>query len=417
MQVSIIIPVYNCEKYILECLDSVCRQTLSNIEVICIDDGSVDHSCHIIQEYSESDNRVKVVRQQNQGAGSARNLGLQLATGEYVAFLDADDFYFEDNALEALFNTCVQNKVRACGSRMKLLRNGCVADDMTLREVKEAAAKVTVLEYQDFQFDYGYTGFLFQREMLVKNNIQFPQYRRFQDPPFLVRAMYAAASFTFSDAALYCYRVPVMMKRFDKEKTEDLLKGLRDNLLFAHVHKLKKLFHTTLMRVEYEYYSILCRFADWTDMVMMQLLEEIQSIVRNELQQENYSLRVLQFMAQNDKSFFAHYEEGILAEISKETKFYLYGAGGLAKKFLNFLEKNELLHKLKSIVISQKQEEREDIKKIEVKAIDELSDINKVPVYIAAGAIFHHEIVKELQARNVKNYHIIDSVFLEELEV
>lgn len=417
MQVSIIIPVYNCEKYILECLDSVCEQTLQDIEVICVDDGSTDQSYCMIQEYCKSDNRVNVVKQRNQGAGSARNLGLQLATGKYVAFLDADDFYYEKNALETLFNTCVQNKAKVCGSSLKLLRGGYIADDMTLCEVKEAAKEVDVLEYRDFQFDYGYTGFLFQKEMLIENHISFPKYRRFQDPPFLVRAMYAAKKFAFSDAALYCYRVPIMVTRFNKEKAEDLLKGLRDNLIFAHVHELRKLFCATLMRVEYEYYSILCRLVDWSDRAVIQLLEEIQSIASNELQQKNYTLRVLQFIEQNDKSFFEHYEENLLAEISKETKFYLYGAGELAKKFLKFLEKNELLHNLQNIIVSQKDKEKEYIGEKEVRAIDELSDVNKVPVYLVTGSIFHHEIVKELQARNVKNYHIIDSVFLEELEV
>ena len=81
------------------------------------------------------------------------------------------------------------------------------------------------------------------------------------------------------------------------------------------------------------------------------------------------------------------------------------------------MEKNELLHNLQNIIVSQKAEEKEYIGEKEVRAIDELSDVNRVPVYLATGAIFHHEIVKELQARNVKNYHIIDSVFLEELEV
>ena len=417
MQVSIIIPVYNCEKYILECLDSVCGQTLHSIEVICVDDGSTDQSFFRIKEYSKLDKRVKVVRQQNQGAGVARNFGLQLATGEYVAFLDADDFYYEKSALETLFNACVQNSVKACGSGLKLLRNGSIADDVTLREIKEAAQKATVLKYQDFQFDYGYTGFLFQRKMLIENNIFFPQYRRFQDPPFLVQAMYIAEKFAFKDTALYCYRVPIMAARFSKEKIEDLLKGLRDNLLFAHKHELKKLFHVTLMRVEYEYYSIICRLVDRTDRVKIQLLEEIQNIASIELQQENYTLRVLQFLDQNNENYFEHYEENMIAELSKETKFYLYGAGGLAKKFLKFLERNELLQNLQNIIVSQKAEEKEYIGEKEVRAIDELSDVNRVPVYLATGAIFHHEIVKELQARNVKKYHIIDSVFLEELEV
>ena len=101
--VSVIIPVYNIEKYLRQCLDSIINQTLKDIEIICVDDGSTDSSLAILQEYKEKDNRIKVLQQQNQYAGVARNNGLKIAKGKYLSFLDSDDF-FELNMLEEMYN-------------------------------------------------------------------------------------------------------------------------------------------------------------------------------------------------------------------------------------------------------------------------------------------------------------------------
>ena len=91
MRVSVIIPVCNVEKYLRACLESVVKQTLRDIEIICVDDGSTDGSGAILDEYAARDARVRVIRQANAGAGAARNAGLDVATGEYVFFADADD--------------------------------------------------------------------------------------------------------------------------------------------------------------------------------------------------------------------------------------------------------------------------------------------------------------------------------------
>ena len=91
--VSVIIPVYNQEKYLEECLKSVCQQTLQNLEIICIDDGSTDSSLSILKEYQNQDSRIKVLSQQNGGAGTARNLGMKHASGTYLSFLDSDDCF------------------------------------------------------------------------------------------------------------------------------------------------------------------------------------------------------------------------------------------------------------------------------------------------------------------------------------
>lgn len=101
-KVSIIIPVYNVEKYLEQCLDSIINQNLKNIEIICINDGSTDNSLKILKKYAKKDNRIIILSQTNLGAGAARNRGLAVAKGEYLSFLDADDFFYENMLSEAV---------------------------------------------------------------------------------------------------------------------------------------------------------------------------------------------------------------------------------------------------------------------------------------------------------------------------
>ena len=98
IKVSVIVPVFNKEKYLGDCLDSLINQTLEEIEVICVDDGSSDGSASILEEYSCNDSRIKVFRQENGGPGSARNKALKKAAGKYVLFVDADDWIEQDTA-------------------------------------------------------------------------------------------------------------------------------------------------------------------------------------------------------------------------------------------------------------------------------------------------------------------------------
>ena len=103
IKISVIIPVYNAEKYLRECLDSVVCQTIQEKEIICINDGSVDKSEEILEEYSSRYDFFTYYKQKNQGAGVARNNGLKHAKGKYLAFWDADDV-FEPMTLEVLFD-------------------------------------------------------------------------------------------------------------------------------------------------------------------------------------------------------------------------------------------------------------------------------------------------------------------------
>lgn len=103
VKVSVIVPVYNVEKYLRDCLDSVVNQTLEDIEIICVNDGSTDNSLAILEDYAEKDSRIRIINQENKGLGGARNTGLYNANGEYISFIDSDD-WIEPNTFEESYN-------------------------------------------------------------------------------------------------------------------------------------------------------------------------------------------------------------------------------------------------------------------------------------------------------------------------
>lgn len=106
IKISVIIPIYNVEKYLAECLDSVVNQTLKDIEIICVNDGSTDSCSKIIDRYANKYNNIKVITQKNAGLSAARNNGYNIAKGKYIYFLDSDDYLKDLNALNIIFEEC-----------------------------------------------------------------------------------------------------------------------------------------------------------------------------------------------------------------------------------------------------------------------------------------------------------------------
>lgn len=116
--ISIIVPVYNVEKYLSECIDSILAQTYENFELILVDDGSPDNSGKICDKYAEKDKRIKVIHKENGGVSSARNTGLDNAEGEYIAFVDSDDIVNE-RYLELMYEKLIETKANICFCKMK----------------------------------------------------------------------------------------------------------------------------------------------------------------------------------------------------------------------------------------------------------------------------------------------------------
>ena len=110
-KISVIVPVYNVEKYLSECLDSIINQTLKDIEIICLNDGSTDNLLSILKDYAHKDTRIKIIDKENEGLGYTRKVGLDVATGKYILFCDSDDYYAELTAFEELYNLIDKLKV------------------------------------------------------------------------------------------------------------------------------------------------------------------------------------------------------------------------------------------------------------------------------------------------------------------
>jgi len=201
-EVSVVIPVFDAARYLRACLGSVVGQTLRDIEVICVDDGSADGSAGILREFAESDSRVKVLSQPNMGQGAARNRGLEAATGGYVHFMDADDELASPDALERLVREAVRDRLDALffdaevsvdagieTSAVKAsdyIRTGSYPDVASGRELFSLFLKSR-------EYSVSPCLVLLRRAFLAENGVKFPSERIFhEDNVFMTRVMLSA---------------------------------------------------------------------------------------------------------------------------------------------------------------------------------------------------------------------------------
>ena len=186
-KISVIIPVYNAEKYIARCLNSILENTYHNLEVLCINDGSTDQSEKIIQNFADRDNRIKILNQSNQGVSAARNCGLDAATGDYIAFIDADDWVHKQY-FDCLLNACVATKAPISVSEY------CrVSDDWRSGENDEISYKLdSVLSVKNCFHNFSVKSYVWGRiiERNVIGNIRFNRKIAFgEDSTFMLQVL------------------------------------------------------------------------------------------------------------------------------------------------------------------------------------------------------------------------------------
>lgn len=274
--VAVIIPVYNAEDYLRVSLDSVLEQTLNEkLQVICVDDGSTDNSLKVLYEYAKRDDRVYVYTQENKGAGMARNLALSHVHAEFVAFMDADDYYYSANALKSLYSKAIETGYSiVAGFRIKD-RKGSL-DTINV----ENPSVIGECRFTENPIDYGYQSYIFNMDMLRKNRIEFPDYRRYQDPPFFVKAMIAADNYYVLNQTIYVYRVRVGHVRWDEIKVVDYARGLREELQLATGIGSRLLMQTIYDRLKQDA-ELFCSFMVKSTKLIAVLLD-IDKIFENE---------------------------------------------------------------------------------------------------------------------------------------
>lgn len=229
---SIIMPVYNAEAHLEEALNSALEQSLQGIELICIDDGSTDSSAEILKRYEDKDDRIRIVRQKNAGSGPARNAGLAAARGSYIAFLDSDDFYPGKTCLQELYELAVANDAKIAGGSLLFFENDRLSK-ASIGGVDFTFDSSRTIKYKDYQQAYYYQRFIYSREMLSSAGIAFPDYRRFQDVVFFVKAMTEAGEFVSTSSPVYVYRKSSNFAALSDEQINDMLRGYIDVLSVA----------------------------------------------------------------------------------------------------------------------------------------------------------------------------------------
>lgn len=230
-KISVIVPVYNVEQYLRQCLDSVINQTFKDLEIICVDDCSPDNSAEVLKEYAKKDSRIKIITlEQNGGLGNARNVGMKQASAEYVMFLDSDD-WFELNACELVYNKIKQNN----NDFVFFNFYWATEKDGTFEKKFDQYRFAKLYEQPDInhinpaEFNGAYYSTsecwykIYNREFLKKNNIEFLTGYNFEDQTFFAKVFCLAKDISVVDLPLINYRQRNTSITFDSKNWHDLI--------------------------------------------------------------------------------------------------------------------------------------------------------------------------------------------------
>lgn len=229
-KLSIIVPVYNVEKYLPKCLESLTNQTLKDIEIICVNDGSMDNSLAILKEFASKDSRIRIINNQHQGVAKTRNTGIEQSTGEYIGFVDSDD-YIDIDFFEKLYNSATKsNSDIAIAS---ILKHKNFFNIYNAKYTKEETAitiqdKIKLCEDKKHFFFYAWNK-IYHSGFIKENNIKFSEGQIYEDVMFAIKALYYSNKIISVYGTKYHYieHENSLTKYKDKtgEKEHDLIKA------------------------------------------------------------------------------------------------------------------------------------------------------------------------------------------------
>lgn len=290
-KISVIIPIYNMDAYLRECLDSVLSQTLDQLEIICVNDGSTDYTQLILDEYSWRDSRIKVIPQTNHGVAYARNIAIESARGEFLYFLDPDDWLPDKNVLSDMYNAAKKSHTLVCGGSFKEYASRGIIDHWDGNLSKYTFKKDEIIKYKDYQFDYGWVRFIYNRDFIIYNDLRIPALKFFEDPVFFVRVMHEAKEFYAMKRCTYCYRTGHKTSDIPYNKVVDLLTGLYMNICFAKEHNYSQLMALEIARIEDDYAGFITKYLLNSDSYELRsIFEKINQLLYDNNQRLEYRL-------------------------------------------------------------------------------------------------------------------------------
>lgn len=424
-KVSIVIPVYNVEQYLNECLDSVKNQTLEDIEIICVDDGSTDACPAILDQYAAEDGRFKVIHKENEGYGRAMNVGMDAASAPYIAILESDDYVSED-MYETLYNTMIENdlEVLKCDfyEFYKNTKGEYIEEYKPLTENKDIIHLYeTVIAVKDNEDALRYTKYtwsgLYSTNYLRKNNIRHNETpgASYQDNGFWFQTMVYAERLFFLKRAFYRYRIDnPNSSMYSKVKVYavcdefDFVNKILDGMgesgkqfykwsyfrritdCISSVHRVDDVYKLPLvlktrddfLKAALEGHIDRHLFGDWWNRRLYNMIVDPQSIVDEEKE------RV----------------KKILSHTQNYENIILYGAGQVGIRVQNALKVCRENRKIRAYAVTDKSTNVDELKGIPVISIYDLNEYKKKSlIIISVGNKLKNEVemlVKELGFEN-----------------
>ena len=393
--ISIIVPTYNTENYIGECLESIISQSLANIEILCIDDGSSDNTIKIIEDNINIDNRIKLLKQSHKGASSARNNAMENVSGKYIMFVDGDDILPDTTVLETLYSEAERHEVEICGGNVILFDKDWNTGAKYPAYKNPVFIKDEEVSFVDYGNPYGFTQFIYKRALLIENEIYFPPYKCWEDPIFLASAFSKAERFYALRRYVYCYRRSIHKKEHRMQDMFDLLFASVDLMRIGNETQNLKLQKKTL-DVLYEHLFKFLQAYEYDSSLFRKKINEIAQLtccsVKKEYKEqmivldETYYEREIKKLKQDEKK---------LIDECKKKQVIIYGAGVYGSRLYALLEKNNV--SVYGFCVTYKSDGMECLYNIPLKSFDDWLTDDDI-----SSRVFIVSVYDEKQRRIIK---------------
>lgn len=412
-KISIIVPVYNVEKYLEDCLNSILNQNFSDYEIICVNDGSTDDSSQILKMYENKIQKIKIIHQENKGLSEARNTGIRFATGVYICFVDSDDMLVE-NSLKIMWEAVENEYPDIVGYETAEL----LYEDEKLREIENKDEYYRVVgEYSGIKpgreffvemienndFVESAWLMLIRRDWLKNKNCLFSSGVLYEDSIFAIECYFKCEKMKHIKKQLYVYRV-------------------RHNSIMTEKYRFKHIYFriwqfSECLKVIYTYarnqreIKALSKYAEQS-MVNIKRINNYLTYEEKEKICDLDSLYGLIAKSMGITSISLDYNKelpllGLLSVIEKYPQLILYGAGLVGNKLMHYLEHIGLKDKILGFAVSGNII-KDCIEEIPVRCIKDYKPSLNTLLIISAGENYHKEMVDEAKVIGFKNILIID---------
>lgn len=412
IKVSIIIPIYNVEKYLEECLESVINQTLKEIEIICIDDCSTDNSSSILMKYETIDRRIKVLRNPiNKGLSASRNAGLEVSKGEYIFFLDSDDM-IEYNAMEALYIEAKKNSL------------DCILFDEKLIFENENLKKKFGYDLSDRKLKNSdvYTGIDLITEFIENRQWNPMVSCQFWRKKYLLSNKLYFYNGILHEDELFSFIAIIKTNKIQYINKKHFIRRFRSNSIMTAPNFIKKfegVFIVYCKIVEFwQENNFNERNNDAIERHTLRLYRCLIDLYGRLSQDEKINLKIniiknhdlflnkmfKLFIAERDNSsLYVKFNNQQVEEIKKYNNIFIYGAGVFGRDILSILGKDQEIC-IKAFLVSDRESNPKNIMGIPVNCVEDFTEDNKDSIIlVSVSQRYQKEIITKLHSLNFKN--------------